>query len=191
VNEAAKLIKSLDKTRPVAICNGDVLYLDHFAKLCPDVDVFGLNSYRGGDGFGISIWRSIHEVIDRPAVITEYGCPAFHERLPIKEAEIEQMEYHKGNWDDIEYHSYKGAGEGTALGGVCFQWIDGWWKSGQPPRYSPVVQENLGQWPGPFPGGWGYEEYLGIVGQGDGTHSPFLRVLRPAYFYYKEAWNKD
>ncbi len=190
VNDVAKYIHSLDNTRPVAICNGDVLFLDHFAKYCPDVDIFGLNSYRGSDGFGISIWRNIRELIDRPAIITEYGCPAFHERVSFEVAEQEQMEYHKGNWKDIVYHSYKGQGYGTSIGGVCFQWIDGWWKSGQPPRYSSIVQENLGQWPGPFPGGWGYEEYLGICSQGDGTGTPFLRVLRPAYDYYKEAWNE-
>ncbi|MBN1521236.1 MAG: hypothetical protein JW928_01785 [Candidatus Aureabacteria bacterium] len=191
VNDLAQYVHSADPKRPVAICNGDVLYLDHFAKHCGDVDIFGLNSYRGSDGFGISIWRNIKDHLDRPAMITEYGCPAFHERVSFEEAEVEQMEYHKGNWDDILYNSYKGDGQGTAIGGVCFQWIDGWWKSGQPPRYSPVVQENLGQWPGPFPGGWGYEEFLGICSQGDGTKTPFLRVPRKAYDYYKEAWNKD
>ena len=173
------------------INNGDVLFLDYFAKHCPDVDIFGLNSYRGSDGFGISVWRSIRKNLDKPAIITEYGCPAFHERETIKKAEQEQMEYHKGNWEDIVYNSYKGQGEGTAIGGVCFQWIDGWWKSGQPPRYSSIAQENLGQWPGPFPGGWGYEEFLGICGQGNGVNTPFLRVLRESYYYYKKAWNKD
>ncbi len=191
VNDLAKMIHKMDPTRPVAICNGDVLYLDKIVKYCPDIDILGLNSYRGYDGFGISIWRNVKKYYNRPVLITEYGCPAFHERLPIKDAELEQLEYHKGNWEDIVYNSYKGQGEGTAIGGVCFQWLDGWWKSGQPPRFSSVVQENLGQWPGPFPGGWGYEEYLGICSQGNGDKSPFLRHLRPAYYYYKKAWNKD
>ena len=190
INEVAQMIRSIDKKRPVAICNGDTFYLHHFEKYCPDVDIFGLNAYRGGDGFGISIWRNIKTHLNRPAIITEYGCAAFHERASIEVAEQEHRAYHKGNWEDIVYHSYKGQGEGTSIGGVCFQWIDGWWKSGQPPRYSSLVQENYGQWPGPFPSGMGYEEYLGLCSQGDGSGTPFLRVLRPAYFYYKEAWGK-
>jgi hypothetical protein len=181
----------MDKTRPVAICNGDILYMDKFAQYCPDVDIFGLNAYRGDTGFGFGLWRYVKEQLNRPAIITEYGCPAFHERVKLEDAAVEQMIYHKSNWEDIMYNSYKGQGQGTAIGGICFQFADEWWKSGQPPRFSPVVQENLGQWPGPFPGGWGYEEFLGICGQGDGTLSPFLRQLRPAYLYYKEAWNKE
>ncbi|UCC94720.1 MAG: hypothetical protein JSW40_07880, partial [Candidatus Omnitrophota bacterium] len=47
VNEAARLIKSLDpQKRPVAIASGDTLYLDIFAQHCPDVDIFGANMYR-------------------------------------------------------------------------------------------------------------------------------------------------
>ena len=47
VNEVAKMIKSIDPNHPVAICNGDTLFLDKFGKYAPDVDAFGANVYRG------------------------------------------------------------------------------------------------------------------------------------------------
>ena len=41
LNKAAKLIKSIDPNHPVALSNGDLLFLDKVAKLCPDVDLWG------------------------------------------------------------------------------------------------------------------------------------------------------
>jgi hypothetical protein len=35
-----------------------------------------------------------------------------------------------------------------------------------------------------------YEEWLGIVGQGNGLKSPFARELRPAYFEYQRMWKE-
>ena len=41
MNEAAKKIKTIDSRHPVAICNGDVLFLDIVAEECKDVDIYG------------------------------------------------------------------------------------------------------------------------------------------------------
>jgi len=191
VNEAALLIKSIDSTRPVAICNGDIGFMDVFAKYCPDIDVFGANSYRGKHGFGRTIWHSAKKLINRPLLIMEYGCPGYHEGVPFEQAYKEQAEYNYGCWEDIRFHSFKGAGEGTAIGGVLFQWVDGWWKGGQPPRFSPAIQETKGQWPGPFPDGWFYEEWFGVCGQGDGSKTPFMRVLRDTYYTYQKLWKES
>lgn len=191
VNEAAKLIKSLDTTRPVAICNGETGFLDIFAKLCPDVDIFGPNSYRGSHGFGPSMWEWAKKVINRPVLVMEYGCPGFHQGISMDIAYKEQSSYLENCWNDIVFHSYQGHGAGTALGGVVFQWVDGWWKSGQPPRFSPIVHETVGQWPGPFPDGWSYEEWFGMCGQGNGTKSPFLRQPRPVYYMHQKIWNES
>lgn len=199
VNEVAKMIKSLDPNHPVAICNGEVGFLEYFAKYAPEIDVFGVNSYRGPHGFGRSLWEDVKDFTDKPVLITEYGCPSFilgKEEL----AEQKQMEYHKGNWEDIEYN-LAGSGFGNALGGVCFEWIDEWWKAGPPPQLDPFKQEYEGwdfkkktripgNFMGPFPDGWLHEEYLGLMSQGDGSSSPFLRQLRKSYFWYKENWTK-
>jgi len=41
VNDVARMIHELDPNHPVAVCNGDTLYLDLFAQNAPEVDIFG------------------------------------------------------------------------------------------------------------------------------------------------------
>ncbi len=187
VNEVAKMIKKIDPTRPVAICNGDFQFLDIFAKKCPDVDVFGVNSYRGYLGFGDTLWGDVKKLADRPVLITEYGCPAYAKNMSLEEAEIEQMKYHKGNWEDIWYNRGGGPGYGNCIGGVIFEWADEWWKAGN--TTDPYYHDTTPQFGGPFIDGWSYEEWFGLCSQGDGSDSPFLRVLRKSYFYYKKVWS--
>lgn len=184
VNEAALLIKSLDKDHPVAIASGDTLYLDSFAKHCPDVDAYAANVYRGGYGFG-SYWESVKDLTDKPAFITEYGCPAYVYCFSQDEAEEAQADYLRGCWEDIVENSAYGEGSGNAVGGVLFEWLDEWWKG-----YEPLVHDTKGLWVGPFPDGYMHEEWLGVCGQGDGKLSPFLRHLRKSYYVYKELWKK-
>jgi beta-glucuronidase len=209
VNEAAKLVKSIDpQQRPVAVCNGDILYLDICAANAPEVDVFGANAYRGVQGFG-NLWQDVSDVYDRPAMITEYGCPAYHPNWDQEKAEASQATYLEGNWKDIE-NNLAGRNAGNALGGFLFEWSDEWWKansdlptkiqlqnkewyaarSAQYKSLKPDKQDTVPQFGGPFLDGWSYEEWFGVASQGDGKQSPFLRQLRPAYFKYKEMWKK-
>jgi beta-glucuronidase len=190
VNQAARLIKSLDSDHPVALANGDLLFIEKAAALCPDVDIFGVNAYRGRHGMGDSFWQDVAELWGKPVLITEFGCPAYHRYRSEAEAEDLQAEFLKGNWDDIERNLGGGPGAGNSIGGVLYEWMDEWWKAGTPPAFDPAVHDTVGQFPGPFPDGWSYEEWFGIVGQGVGTRSPFLRQLRPAYFLFKnDLWN--
>lgn len=190
VNKAANLIKSLDPERPVAICNGDTLFLDIFVKNCPDVDIYGANAYRGDHGFGDSFWRDIADLWGKPVFITEYGCPAYHHRRSREESETLQANYLRENWLDIEYNAGGSPGVGNAIGGALFEWMDEWWKAGPPPQYDPKIQDIVGQFGGPFPDGWSYEEWFGLISQGDGKSSPLMRQLRKSYFLYKdELWN--
>ena len=181
-NETAKMIKSIDPERPVAICSGDILFLDKFGKASPDIDIFGTNAYRGDYGFG-RFWKSVKEEAGKPAFITEFGCPSFAEGRSTREAEEAQAAYHKGSWEDIEENMACGSGEGNAIGGVVFEWLDEWWKA-----YEPSIHDTKGLWAGPFPDGFMHEEWLGLCGQGDGKASPFLRHLRKAYYTYKKLW---
>jgi len=183
-NEAAFLIKTLDEDHPVAIASGDVLFLDIFAKNCNEVDVFGTNAYRGNYGFG-AFWQQVKELADRPAMITEFGCPAYSFSLTKEEALLAQREYHQGAWEDIEENMSSGEGCGNSIGGFIFEFLDEWWKA-----YEPFYHDRKGLFAGPFPDGYMHEEWLGLCGQGDGKTSPFLRELRPSYFFYKEHWNK-
>ncbi|MBD3272293.1 MAG: hypothetical protein GF384_07135 [Elusimicrobia bacterium] len=187
VNEVAQWIKSVDPDHPVAISNGDFLYLDTFGKLCPDVDIFGCNSYRGKDGFGVSMWKGAHEECDKPVIITEYGCPAYREGKSQEIAEQDQAEYHEGCWKDI-IHNSAGSGYGNAIGGVVFEWLDEWWKDNDVPGAD--EQGTVGNFKGPYPDGWLYEEWLGVCGQGNGDDSPFLRHVRKVYYSYQKLWKK-
>ena len=185
-NEVAKWIKSVDKDHPVAVNNGDILYLEKFARYGKDIDIFSANVYRGDYGFG-SFWREVRQLSDKPAFITEYGAPAYARQMTLEEAEEAQASYHKGNWLDIKVNlAGNPRGAGNALGGVVFEWLDEWWKN-----YEPYKHDKKSDAIGPFPGGYYYEEWFGIAGQGDGSKSPFMRQLRKAYFMYKELWNSD
>jgi beta-glucuronidase len=181
-NEVAKQIKAIDPEHPVAICSGDVLFLDKFGKDAPDIDIYGTNAYRGDYGFG-ALWKQVKEETGKPAFITEFGCPAYAAGMTADDAENAQAEYHRGAWEDIENNMAFKEGAGNSLGGVVFEWIDEWWKA-----YEPFVHDTKGLFTGPFPDGYMHEEWLGLCGQGDGKLSPFLRQLRQSYYMYKKLW---
>lgn len=183
-NQAARLIKSLDpKKRPVAIVSGDILYLDIFAKNCPDIDIFGTNAYRGKYGF-LDIWDEVQRISGKAAMITEYGTSSYAKGYSLKEGEQYQADYHQACWGDIECNS-AGFGAGNAVGGIAFEWLDEWWKA-----YKPKYHDRKGLFSGPFLDGYMHEEWLGICGQGDGSQSPYLRQLKQTYFTYKALWNR-
>ncbi|MDD4182457.1 MAG: glycoside hydrolase family 2 TIM barrel-domain containing protein [Candidatus Omnitrophica bacterium] len=182
-NEAALLIKSLDpKKRPVAIASGDTLYLDVFAKNSPDIDIFGANCYRGKYGF-LDFWDEVKRVADRAAIITEYGAPSIAKSYSMEESENYQAGYHKAAWVDISCNS-AGFGAGDSVGGIVFEWLDEWWKA-----YAPFYHDKKALFAGPFLDGFMHEEWLGLAGQGDGKHSPFMRHLKKAYYMYESLWN--
>jgi beta-glucuronidase len=181
-NEVAKIIKEIDPEHPVAICSGDILYLDKFGKNAPEIDIFGANAYRGDYGFG-SFWQQVKDEADRPAFITEFGCGAYAQGKSIEDAEELQAAYHEGSWDDIANNMAFQGGAGNAIGGVVFEWLDEWWKG-----YEPMTHDTKALWAGPFPDGFMHEEWLGLSGQGDGSQSPFLRQLRKSYLMYKKKW---
>ena len=183
VDEVARWIKSVDHDHPVAVSNGDTLYLDVFARYAPSVDMYAANVYRGDYGFG-SFWEQVSDASGKPAFITEYGCPAYARHLTYEEAEAAQAEYHSGNWLDIEENLAGSArGAGNALGGIVFEWMDEWWKN-----YEPFFHDRKSDAIGPFPGGYYFEEWFGLVGQGKGQYSPFQRQLRKSYFVYQNFW---
>ena len=189
VNRCAKRIKELDpQQRPVAICNGDTLFMDICAQNAPELDIYGANAYRGREGFG-TLWRDVMKLYERPVVVTEYGCPAFSKMYDKEENERQQALYHEGSIKNIQ-ENVAGYGVGNALGGIIFEFTDEWWKAGPPPEFDPSVHDETGQWMGPFIDGWGYEEWFGLVDVGDGKDTPFKRQLGKAYFAIKDLWKK-
>ena len=185
LGEVCDMIHELDPDHPVGVGNLNTGLLEFYAKHALSLDYIGVNAYMGGDGLG-STWKRVKNVFDRPVLITEYGCDAYwSQRGPDEEA---QRRYHKGCWEDITYHRGGGAGVGNAVGGVIFEWLDEWWKDtrdGRDPLDRHSVEPTIGM---PFPDGFSQEEWLGIMGQGDGKGSPFLRQPRKAYYEYMNLW---
>jgi len=75
-NEATVAMKKIDRTVPIAICNGDLLFLDIIKEECQDIDIFGTNMYRGSS-FGDAFERVKNE-LNKPILFTEFGADAFN-----------------------------------------------------------------------------------------------------------------
>ena len=178
LNEAALLIHSLDPKHPVAMVNGDAQFLNYYRKFAPAIDIFGANVYRGETGFG-NLWVGVKKNFDRPVLVTEYGG-SYADGLN----EVRQARYHQWCWHDIlKNRAHHKAG--NSIGGMAFEWIDEWWKAGEPSwhaRKGSAGHQGVGQ------ASW-TQEYCGVVSQGNGKHSPLMRQLRKAYFMYEKLWN--
>ncbi len=185
MNEAAVSMKQLDASHPVAICNGDVLFIDIIAEECKDVDIYGTNMYRGvsfGDAFTV-----VKQKLNKPILFTEFGADAFN-ALDNEEDQFSQAYYMVGNWKEI-YENAAGLGKaGNSIGGFTFQFSDGWWKFGQTSNLD--VHDNNASWSN---GGYQRdfkegennmnEEWFGICAKGP-TNERGLYTLYPRAAYY-------
>jgi len=189
-NEAAIAMKQISTKHPIAICNGDLLFMDLLAKECPDIDVLGTNMYRGisfGDAF-----QRVKDEYNKPILFTEFGADAFN-AIENQEDQYSQAYYMKGNWKEI-YENAAGLGKtGNSIGGFTFQFSDGWWKFGQTKNLD--VHDTNASWSN---GGYQRdfiegennmnEEWFGIAAKGQ-TNARGLYDLYPraAYYTLKEA----
>lgn len=127
-NEAVVAMKEVDSSHPIAICNGDLQFLELIVEHCTDIDILGTNMYRGvsfGDAF-----QRVKKELNKPLLFTEFGGDAYN-ALKEKEDQAAQAYYMLGNWKEI-YENAAGLGKANnCLGGFTFQFSDGWWKYGQ------------------------------------------------------------
>lgn len=193
-NKASLAMKAIDQTHPVALCNGDLLFLDIIAQECPDVDIFGTNVYRGMS-FG-DLFERVKKEYGKPVLMTEFGSDAFN-ALTMQEDQLSQAYFLIKNWKEI-YENAAGLGKaGNSIGGFTFQFSDGWWKYGQTINLD--VHDNNASWSN---GGYTFdyvegennmnEEWFGICAKGftdsRGFYSPYPRA---AYYALKEAHSFD
>ena len=189
-NDAVLEMKFIDKTHPVAICNGDLLFLDIIKENCKDVDVLGLNVYRGVS-FG-DIFERVKKTINKPILFSEFGSDAFN-ALENAEDQKSQAYFDVQNWKEI-YQNAAGLGKtGNSIGGFTFQFSDGWWKFGQTKNLD--IHDDNASWSN---GGYSFdyvkgqnnmnEEWFGICAKGPtnqrGTYELYPRA---AYYALKEA----
>ncbi len=127
-NEAVKEMKTISQTHPIAICNGDLLFLDIIAQECKDIDILGINTYRGLTF--TDLYEKAKQSFDKPVILTEFGADAY-DTQGNKEDQEYQAKVLVSNWKEI-YANASGMGKnGNSLGGFTFQFSDGWWKTGQ------------------------------------------------------------
>lgn len=187
MNDAAKAMKAIDSNHPVAICNGDVLFIDIIAQECGDIDIYGTNTYRG-ESFG-DMFQVVKEKLDKPIMFTEFGADAFNAQNNAEDQES-QAYYMVENWREI-YENAAGVGKvGNSIGGFTFQFSDGWWKFGFDDRENADVHDNNASW-----SNGGYyrdyvegqnnmnEEWFGICAKGP-TNERGLYTLYPRAAYY-------
>jgi hypothetical protein len=193
-NEAAVAMKAIDSNHPVAMCNGDLLFMDIIVEECQDVDIFGTNMYRGvsfGDAF-----QRVKDEFNKPIMFTEFGADAFN-AISNSEDQQSQAYYMVGNWKEI-YENAAGLGKAdNSIGGFTFQFSDGWWKFGQTKNLS--VHDNNASWSN---GGYQSdfaegennmnEEWFGICAKGPTDVRGLYQLYpRAAYYSLKEAHSFD
>jgi hypothetical protein len=187
MNEVALKMKAIDPNHPVAICNGDVLFIDIIADECKDIDVYGANTYRG-ESFG-DFFQVVKDKLDIPLMFTEFGADAYN-ALEDKEDQYWQAHYNLSNWKEI-YENAAGLGKvGNSIGGFTFQFSDGWWKLGFDKREDADTHETGASWSN---GGYYHdtkngsnnmnEEWFGICAKGP-TNERGLYELYPRASYY-------
>lgn len=122
INNLARLVKSLDDRHPtmtvVAELGGDKVR--NFQSLCPDIDIFGINSYAGAASVG-ERYRKLGGT--KPYVLTEFGPPgiweikkddvgAYRELTSTAKVEPYRNAYQKNVIDNA----------GQCLGSYAFMW---------------------------------------------------------------------
>lgn len=127
--------------------------------LVNNIDVWGINSYRGNveQGFDI-LFVEYAKLTNKPLLITEYGTPSSTRDdggnvIIMPDNAKPQADYIKVHFEDIIAH------RNICSGGYIFEYSDEWWKNTDPNNQDPNVAPNPA-----YPGGQGDEEYFGIFG---------------------------
>lgn len=193
-SEVIDRIKAIDRDRPVAMCNGDLQYVDIIAEEVTNMDIFGSNVYRG-----IS-FRDFFQVVEDkfgvPVLFTEFGADAFNAK-EMREDQFNQARYLIGQWQEIYEQSYGKGRVGNAIGGLTFQFSDGWWKYLQDENLD--VHDINASWPN---GGYPEdlepgennmnEEWWGICAKGFPNESGLYDLYpRAAYYALQRAYQLD
>ena len=192
-DEAGLAVKAVDKSHPVAICNGDLLFLDIIKGECRDIDILGCNMYRGVS-FG-NAFQKTKEVLKKPIMLTEFGADAFS-TISNQEDQQSQAFYLTNNWKEI-YENAAGSGKAeNCIGGFTFMFSDGWWKYEQTKNLD--IHDTNASWAN---GGYNdyqpgknnmNEEWFGICAKGPADENGHYKLYpRLAYYALQKFLKKD
>ncbi len=179
----ARQAKALDPNHPVVAIFGDIDIpgLNPLRKadegtnqpvsterivndLCPSVDAWGLNIYRGASfGHLFAQWKSI---TGKPMFFSEFGTDSYrismYDILDGAEDEAMQSAFNHGLWSEISSNLSAVSISGVCVGGTVFEWNDEWWKAREEHGASANAQENLGFYGG-HPDGFANEEWFAVL----------------------------
>ncbi|MCB9647833.1 MAG: hypothetical protein H6730_14685 [Deltaproteobacteria bacterium] len=187
-------IHARDQGHPVAIANGDLQFVDLIKKYAPNLDILGSNVYRGKSSR--DLFQVVQDKLQVPFVYTEFGSDAYNAKED-REDHMAQAEYLKAQWEEIYEQSYGKGGVGNAIGGMVFQWSDGWWKYQQESNLD--VHDTNASW-ATAAYAFDYvegannmnEEWFGICAKGPTDARGLYEVYpRTAYYVLQQAFALD
>jgi len=192
--EMIDMIKEIDTACPVAIANGDLQYIDLIAEECPNLDILGSNVYRGISAR--DFFQVVEDKLGIPTMFTEFGADAFN-AIEQREDQESQAYYLLGQWREIFEQSAGKGRVGNAIGGMTFQWSDGWWKYLQDANLS--THDTNASWPNAgYPSDYREgsnnmnEEWWGITAKGFTDARGIYEVYpRAAYYALRDAYRLD
>ena len=192
--ELTDTIHGLDENHPVAIANGDLGFIEVIKQEAPNIDILGSNVYRGASSG--DIFERVEKELGVPFMYTEFGSDAYDAKRGM-EAQTAQALYLQSQWEEIYEQSYGKGRVQNAIGGMIFQWSDGWWKYKQDENLD--VHDNTASW-----GNAAYrfdyvegennmnEEWFGIVAKGRPNSRGIYNVYpREAYYVLQDAFKLD
>ncbi|MFH1504771.1 MAG: glycoside hydrolase family 2 TIM barrel-domain containing protein [Candidatus Omnitrophota bacterium] len=126
INDLSVEIKKIDPVHPTALGNGDASFLSTAEKICKNIDILSIITYRGKK-FG-NLFNGVRKTFDKPIVLSEFGCDSYDAYNDKENQEI-QGEFLLSQWEDLyENTLLSGNEKGNCLGGFTFEWSDEWWK---------------------------------------------------------------
>jgi len=194
--EVVEAVKQHDSSKPTAIVNGDLQYLSLIKEyvLPKGLDILGSNSYRGKSF--TDLWARVKKELNIPVMLAEFGADAYNAKEK-REDHLAQAFFLRENWQEMYEQAYGMGRSANSIGGMTFQWADGWWKSGQTVRLE--EHDNTATWPN---GGYYHdfvqgqnnmnEEWFGICAKGKrGPDGQFKLYPRSAYYVLQKGYELD
>jgi len=192
--EVIKEGKAIDSDRLFSIVNGDIQYIDLIKEYVTNLDVLGVNAYRGISFTGL--WKDVDEKLDLPVLFFEFGADAFNAKN-FAEDQGAQASFLRGQWQEMYNKSAGNGQEGNSVGGFVFEWRDEWWKYKQVEFLD--KHDTHASWAN---GGYTYdfvegqnnmnEEWWGIMRLGPmNAQGVYVAEPRAAYYVLGDIWRMD
>lgn len=122
LNDAAREVRQIDPHHPTMVAVAEITKakIDALNSLCPDVDILGVNSYRGSPSLHDRLMKAGWK---RPYIVSEYGpdgqweCPQTPWKAPIELTSTQKAEIYQQRYRKIEPH------RAECLGSYAFHWV--------------------------------------------------------------------